>query len=149
MLGLNWDVAVPVGSVHNFTNNVSPVGFELFFQYFVTPNIAVGAGLDWQTYWDSQPRSTYQVENGAVTATADNSIQNGAARAIVRYYLMDRGTVLPFIGGNIGLGWSTFAFARDTPLLTLAARYQTLPAADFLAVTNVQSFTFQFGLMSP
>jgi opacity protein-like surface antigen len=175
MVGIGWDVGMPIGSAHNFTQNLSPAGFALSFQYFATSNLSVGASMDWQTYWDTRPRTTNQIQNGAITATADNSIQNGAARAMARWYFIDHGPVLPYAGFNIGVGWSTFqstaatlvlydntvsvlvggelgaAFApsRTSPLLTLSARYTTLPAADFLTVTDVQSITFQLGMMSP
>jgi opacity protein-like surface antigen len=175
MVGIGWDVGMPIGSAHDFTQNLSPAGFALSFQYFATSNLSVGASMDWQTYWDSRPRTTNQINNGAITATADNSIQNGAARAMARWYFIDHGPVLPYAGFNIGVGWSTFqstaatlvlydntvsvlvggelgvAFApsRTSPLLTLSARYTTLPAADFLTVTDVQSITFQLGMMSP
>jgi hypothetical protein len=174
MLGLNWDVAIPVGSVENFTSNASAVGFELLFQYWLRKNLTIGGSLDWQTYWDEKPRTTYPIENGAVTATADNSVQNGAARAIIRAYPLDRGPLLPYVGFNIGVGWSTFqsaaadlllydntvsvliggeigvaiAASRDIPLFTVGARYTTLPAANFINVDSVQSVTFQFGVMS-
>ena len=174
MFGGSYNVGVPIGSAHSFTSNVSPVGFELLVQYWATAHVTVGASMDWQTYWDTRPRSTYSVDNGAVTATADNSIRNGAARAFGRYYFLDQGMVLPYAGLNIGVGWSTFqtaastvslydntlsillgaelgvafAPAREVPLFTLGARYQTLPAADFLAVTNVQSLTFQAGVLA-
>ena len=175
MFGGNWNVGIPIGSAHSFTANTSPVGFELLVQYWATSHITVGASLDWQTYWDTRPRQTYQVDNGAITATADNSIRNGGARAIARYYFLDRGMALPYAGLNLGVGWSTFqtaastvslydntlsillgaelgvafAPARDAPLISVGARYATLPAADFLAVTNVQSITFQIGLLTP
>lgn len=175
MFGVNWDIGVPIGSAHSFTANTSPVGFELLFQYWATSKIAVGASMDWQTYWDTRPRQTYPIENGAVTATADNSIQNGAIRALGRYYFIDEGMVLPYGGLNIGLGWSTFqtaastlslydntlsillgaelgvafAPARNAPLINVGARYSALPAADFYAVNDVQSITFQVGVLTP
>src|SRR6185503_8535194 len=58
MFGGSWDIGVPIGSAHSFPANTSPVGFELLGQYFVASHIAVGASLDWQTYWDTRPRST-------------------------------------------------------------------------------------------
>jgi hypothetical protein len=175
MFGVNWDVGIPIGSANTFSSNVSAVGFELLLQYWATSHITAGISMDWQTYWDTKPRTTYEIENGAVTATADNSIQNGATRAIGRYYFLDQGLALPYAGANIGLGWSTFqtaassvalydntlsillggelgvAFvpAPNAPLLNLGARYTTLPAANFLAVTNVQSITFQVGILTP
>jgi hypothetical protein len=175
MFGVNWDVGIPIGSAHGFTANTSPVGFELLFQYWATSRVAVGASMDWQTYWDTRPRQTYPVDNGAITATADNSIQNGAIRALGRYYFIDEGVALPYGGLNIGLGWSTFQTAASTlsfydntlsillgaelgvafapakgaPLLNVGARYTALPAASFYAVNDVQSITFQFGVLTP
>jgi hypothetical protein len=175
MVAVNWDLAVPVGSVHHFVSNVSAVGFELGFHYWLDPRFTVGASIDWQTYWDHRPRSTYAITDGAVTATADNSVQNGAVRLNGRFYTMNDGSVLPFIGVNVGLGWTTFqtaaadlllydntlsillggevgvAFAPSyqSPLFSIGARYSTLPAANFLGVSNVQAITFQFGVMSP
>jgi len=175
MFGINWELAIPLGSVHSFAGNVSPVGFDLYGQYWVTSRVTLGASLDWQTYWETQPRTTYPVENGAVTATADNSVQNGAARFLARFYAIEHGPVLPYGGVNIGVGWSTFQSAAadlalydntvsvllggevgavfvpspGAPLLSLGIRYTNLPAADFLKVTNVQSLAFQFGILSP
>jgi len=175
MLGVNWDVAIPVGSVHDFSANASAAGFELLFQYWLNQHLTIGGSMDWQTYWDARPRTTYQIENGAVTATADNSVQNGAARFLARYYILEQGPVLPYAGLNIGIGWTTFQSAaadlllydntvsvllgaelgaaivtgRDVPLFTIGARYSNLPAANFMKVENVQAFTFQFGVLSP
>lgn len=175
MFGVNWDVGIPIGSANTFSSNVSAVGFELLVQYWATSHITAGLSMDWQTYWDTKPRTTYEVDNGAITATADNSIQNGATRAIGRYYFLDQGVALPYAGANIGLGWSTFqtaassvalydntlsillggelgvAFvpAPNSPLLNVGARYTTLPAANFLAVNNVQTITFQVGVLTP
>jgi outer membrane protein len=173
MLGLNWNVSLPVGSVHDFTANVTPVGFQILGQYWVSSQIAIGAALDWQTFWDTRPRATYPIENGALTATADNSVQSGAARAVFRYYFQDEGRVLPYAGAHIGIGWQTFqsaaadlafydntlsvllggelgvaiAASRSAPLFTVGARYTYLPTADFLSVTNVQSVDFLVGVL--
>jgi hypothetical protein len=176
MLGVGWDIGVPVGSVHGFTSNVSAAGFEILFQYWLHKNFSIGGDVDWQTYSDERPRETVQVDSSgdaALTATFFNSVQNGAARLVGRGYLLDDGPVLPFGGLNLGVGWSTFqssaadlAFydntvsillgaelgalvvpARDGPLFTVGARYTILPAATFRTVENMQSVTFQLGVM--
>ena len=175
MLGINWNVAVPIGSAQSFTGNASGVGFELNFQYWATSHITVGAGMDWQSFWDTQPSTTYSIDNGAVTAASDNTIQSGAGRFIFRYYLLEQGLILPYAGLNAGIGWSTFqttastvvlydntvsilyggelglalALAPSAPLIVGGVRYTTLPGADFLNVTNIQTFTFQIGVASP
>jgi hypothetical protein len=172
MIGMTWNVGVPIGSVHDFTSKVSGLGFELLFKYWVHPNITVGGGVDWQTYVDSRPRTTTQIENGAITATAYNSTQLGALRVGGDYYFLKEGMVLPYVGANIGIGWATFqssaadialydnqesvilgaelgaafAFSKQAPLLLVGARYSAQPSSEFLTVTDVQTITFQLGL---
>jgi hypothetical protein len=174
--GLAWNLGFPVGSVHDFTSKVSAAGFELMFQYWLLSNVAIGAGVDWQTYVDTRPRTTYPIENGALTATAYNATQTGALRAHGRFYFLDEGTVLPYAGVNVGYGWSTlqtsiadiliydnqdsialgadvgaaFAFSPKSPLVFVAGRYTMMPSIEFLnLVEDFQSITIQIGLLSP
>jgi hypothetical protein len=174
-VGFLWQLGIPVGSVHDFTNNVSGLGFEIDFKYWLHPQITIGAGVDWQTFVDSQPRTTYPITNGAVTATAYNSVQTGALRARGDYYFLEDGSVLPYAGLNLGFGWSTFQssaadiilydnqesvifggelgaafdFDRGAPYLVLAARYSIQPAAEFLeSVDDIQTITIQAGVLA-
>jgi opacity protein-like surface antigen len=174
-LGIAWNASLPIGSVHDFTSPASAIGFELQFRYWVLPNLSLGVSSDWQTLNDTRPRTTYPIEDGALTATAYNSVQTGAARAIVHYYFLDDGPVLPYAGANIGIGWSTFqtqaadiAFYDDQtsvllgaelgaliragdrgPTFLLGIRYTALPAMEFMNVTDVQSLALQLGLLLP
>jgi opacity protein-like surface antigen len=167
-------VAFPVGSLHDFTNAVSGVGFEFIVRYFALPQLSVGGSADFQSFAASQPRSTYQVDNGALTATAYNRVQIASLRASAHYYLLKNGPVLPYAGASVGIGWATFQssaadlalydnqasvllggelgtlFPLDNSSLALmtGVRYSALPAADFLSVSNVQSLSLQFGLLT-
>jgi hypothetical protein len=174
MIGLAWDIGVPVASVHDFTSNVSAAGFDISLRYWLHPRITINGEVEWQTYRDEKPRTTYGLTNGALTATAYNSLQAGSLRAGADFYFLDRGPVLPFAGVNIGYGWSTFqsaaadialyddqdsvvlgaelgtllALAPRTPLVLLAARYSAAPSMEFLnSVKDVQAVTFQVGLL--
>jgi hypothetical protein len=174
MVGVAWDVGIPVGSVHDFTANVSPAGFEVSLRYWVHPRFTIGGGVEWQTYRDDKPRTTYQITDGAVTATAYNSVQTGSLRVGGDFYLCDRGPALPYVGANVGYSWSTFqssaadvllydnkdsvvvgveagslfSFSPRAPLVILAARYNAAPSLEFLnTVKSVQSFTLQLGLL--
>jgi hypothetical protein len=174
MVGIAWEFGIPIGSVHDFTSNVSGLGFDISLRYWLHPRITVGAEVEWQTYKDSRPRTTYQISNGAVTATAYNSVQTGSLRATADYYFLDRGPALPFAGLNIGFGWSTFqsaaadiqlydnqnsvvlglevgtlvVFRPRAPLLLVAARYSGAPSMEFLnSVKDVQAITLQLGLL--
>jgi hypothetical protein len=173
LVGMAWDIALPVGSVHDFIADTSVAGFEISLRYFVIPKLSIGVSTDWQSFSEDRPRTTFQIENGALTATAYNSIWGGTLRGLAHFYPLDRGPVLPFIGGHIGVGWSTLQTSaadlvlydnqtsvalggdigaliqpsRQSPTFLAAARYSAQPAAEFLDVTDVQTVTFQIGLM--
>src|SRR6187431_828423 len=111
MGGLAWNVGIPVGSVRDFTSNVSAAGLELLLKYWVHPRITIGASVDWQTYAEQRPRTTYQRPDGAITATAYNSVLMGTVRAGGDFFFLDEGPVLPFAGASVGFGWSTLQTA--------------------------------------
>ena len=175
MGGMAWNVGVPVGSVRNFTSNASAAGLELLIKYWVHPRITIGASVDWQTYAEQRPRTTYQRPNGAITATAYNSVLMGTVRAGGDYFFLDEGPVLPFAGASIGFGWSTLQTAaadlaiydnqssvvlgldagvvistssRRGPMFLLGARSSAEPVVSFLdTVKDLQAITFQLGVM--
>jgi opacity protein-like surface antigen len=174
MVGVAWDIGIPIGSVHDFTSNVSPAGFDVSLRYWLHPRITVGAEVEWQTYRDDKPRTTYPITDGAVTATAYNSVQTGSLRATAQFYFLDRGPLLPYAGVSVGYGWSTFqssaadiqlfdnpdsvvlgaevggllALAPRAPLVLVGARYNAAPSMEFLkTVKDVQSITLQIGLL--
>jgi len=173
-IGGAWNVGIPVGSVHQFTNAVSGLGFEFTVRYFALPQLSLGISADFQDFIASRPRTTYPIDHGALTATAYNSVQNTGLRASAHYYFLKDGPLLPYAGASIGVGWSTFQSTaadlvfydnqasillgaevgtlwplNDSSLALLTAfRYTALPVAEFLAVSNVQSLTLQFGLLT-
>lgn len=174
MGGMAWNVGFPLGSVRNFTGNASAAGLELLVKYWVHPRITLGASVDWQTFTDERPRTTYQLRNGAVTATAYNSVLLGSVRAGGDYYFLDEGPVIPYVGTNIGFGWTTLQTAAadiaiydnqssvvlgaeagiviDTSeralKVLLGGRYTAEPAVSFLSsVHDVQTIVLQLGVM--
>ncbi|HYQ31153.1 MAG TPA: hypothetical protein VER04_28155 [Polyangiaceae bacterium] len=174
MGGLAWDVGIPVGSVRDFTSNASAAGLELFLKYWVHPKITIGASIDWQTFAEQRPRTTYQRPNGAVTATAYNSLLMGTVRVGGDFFFLEEGPVLPYVGANVGFGWSTLQTAaadlaiydnqssialgveagvvintsRKGPAFLLGGRYSAEPVVSFLdSVHDVQMITFQLGVL--
>lgn len=174
MVGFAWDLGIPIGSVHDFTSNVSGLGFDISFHYWIHPQLTIGGDVEWQTFTDQRDRTTYSIPNGAITATSYNSVQTASLRAAAQYYFVDSGLVLPFVGANIGYGWGTFqsaaadillydnqdsivlgaelgvllALNERAPLIKLAGRYSAAPAMEYLAsVKDLQTITFQLGLM--
>lgn len=174
MLGfMGWGVNVPVGSVRSFAANTSFLGFEAQFRYWLSPNLSLGASGEWATFVDEQPRTTYEIDNVAVTATSYNHIQTSSARFLVHYYPIVAGSFLPYIGPHVGVGWSMFELeAADLaisdsessiavgleggaafplgergPTLLVNIRYSFLPTAEFRrAVDNMQTVGMLVGV---
>lgn len=166
---LAYDFGVPLGSVRDFSANVSPVGVDLQFRGWVMDQVSLGLSAGWSSFVDERPRSTFNVENAAITASAYNRMQMTNARLLVHYYL-GQGNVRPYIGPNIGLGWTWFemeaadlalsdtqfsmnfggelgALFGDDPAVLANLRYTWIPAAEFLGVvSNVQTLSAQVGI---
>ncbi|HEX5099592.1 MAG TPA: hypothetical protein VFV94_08840 [Polyangiaceae bacterium] len=174
MVGFAWDLGIPIGTVHNFTSNVSGLGFDISFHYWIHPQLTLGGNVEWQTFTDQRDRTTYAIPNGAITATAYNSVQTASLRAGAQYYFVDSGLALPYVGVNVGYGWATFqsaaadillydnqdsivlggelgvllALADNAPLVKISGRYSAAPAMEYLdSVKDMQTITFQLGLM--
>jgi hypothetical protein len=167
-----WDVDVPLGSVRDFTADPSPIGFEFQLRRWLSSELSLGASAQWNTYLDERPRSTYERENAALTATAYNDIQLAVLRGLLHYYPLQSGWALPYVGPHIGLGWTRFRtqtadleLAEDEvslsvgaeagaffpmgpygPMLAADIRYSLLPSMEFSSVTNMQMFTLHIGL---
>jgi hypothetical protein len=160
--------------VRDFTSNASAAGLELLLKYWVHPQITIGASVDWQTFAEQRPRTTYQRPNGAITATAYNSLLMGAIRVGGDFFFLDDGPVLPYAGANIGFGWSTLqTTAADLALydnqssivlglqagvmittgqkglaFLIGGRYSAEPVVSFLdTVKDVQTVTLQLGVL--
>lgn len=154
---------------------ISPVGFELQVRYWLSSRFTVGAGGDWATFVQNRDRNTQDINSTTtITATAYNYMQTSNLRAQAQVYLLDQGPVMPYIGANFGVGWTTFysevadlVFSdtqasvlfggdigaaiplseRGTPLAMVNLRWSMAPAAEFLnGVENVQTLGLSLGV---
>jgi hypothetical protein len=170
---MGWSFNVPLGSVRDFSSVMSPLGFELQFQGWVLPNLSLGLSGEWSTFVDNRPRTTYELESAAVTATAYNYLQTTSARLLVHYYFLGEGPLLPYVGPHVGVSWASFdseaadlsltdsqvsvvfggeagvevPFGRSAPVVLLNVRYSLAPALEFRdAVSNVQTLGLMIGI---
>jgi opacity protein-like surface antigen len=169
---LAYNFSIPVGSVRDFTTNVSPLGLELQLREWVLPSLSIGASAEWSNFVDDRPPTTYTVQNGALTAAAFNHVSTWNVRLLVHYYFNERGQFLPYVGPHLGVGWSafdsevadlqfsdtefSFAYGLDagavfrfgTSQFALAnVRYAAQPGSEFLGfVDNVQTVSVQVGI---
>lgn len=170
---VGWNFNMPLGSVRDFAANISPLGLEIQLRYWFSRRISFGLSGEWDSYTDVRPRSSYQVDNGALTATAYNQLFSAALRFIPTLYLIEDGPALPFVAPNIGVAWNEYRSKAadlelsdsavsivygveagvliptpmDGPMFVFQLRYSALPASEFRNQTgNVQSLALMAGL---
>lgn len=170
---VGWNFNMPLGSMRDFTENISPVGFEMQLRYWATRRLSFGLSGEWDSYADERPRSSYQLDNGALTATAYNHLFSAILRFIPTVYLIDDGPVLPFVAPNIGVAWNEYRTRAadlelseskvsivygaeagvliptpmDGPMFLFQLRYTAQPASEFRNQTsNAQSLALLAGL---
>jgi outer membrane protein W len=145
------------------------VGVELQFRGWVMDRFSLGLGAEWSRFVDERSRTTFNVNNAAITASAYNHMQMTNARLLLHYYLM-QGNVRPYIGPNVGLGWTWFetqaadlvlsdtqfsmnfggevgVLFGERPTVMANLRYTWVPAAEFLAqVDDIQTVSVLVGV---
>jgi hypothetical protein len=157
-----WNFNVPIGSVRDFAENVSPVGLEVQLRYWALPQVSFALGGEWDSYGDVRPRNTYELESGAVTAKAYNNLFTSILRFIPTYYFNEDGPVLPYVAPNIGVAFSRYrsktadlelsddavsiAYGLEAgvlipmphqgPMFLFQVRYTALPASEFKERTS-------------
>jgi hypothetical protein len=97
-----WSMGYPVGAVNGFIDEYSFRGMEIEGRYFLTNRISVGAGMGWNLYMMTAPRTTYELNSTAITTTLYRSLETFALRESVHYYFMDRLPFMPYAGLTVG-----------------------------------------------
>ena len=72
--GIYWawafEPSVPIGPVRNAVSNASPAGASFGVRYLFEKSWSLGIGGHWAEFAQNYPRTTYPIENGAITGAA-------------------------------------------------------------------------------
>lgn len=101
----SYEIGIPLSSFsNNYVNKVSFNGGNIEARTFLSDNISVGASFSWQKYYAKQPRQTYQIDGGAITATQYHWLRQIPLKVTAHYYLGKNGSKLrPYLGVGTGL----------------------------------------------
>jgi hypothetical protein len=168
---LSWEVAAPVGSLHDWEGNVTPSGGEFEVRSCVAKQLSVGAATTWN--WFNQNINSLTETQGNVTFTGPiyRRMNSFSLRATGHYYFTEN-AFQPYAGVGIGGVWTStyqqsinvarstngFWFGLDPEIgalyrvspglaLDLMVRYQWT-TAKFSTVNDAAWFGFQIGLAS-
>lgn len=106
LLGVSWDISLPSGSSTNFVDETSIRGGQFDFRSFYRSNISTGLTVGWNAYQEYTPRSTYQIENGAITTDLTKYVYTLPILLNLHYYYPLNEYVRPYVGGGIGTMYS-------------------------------------------
>jgi hypothetical protein len=142
---LIWEPSIPVGSVRSFVPNVSGLGFDLDARYwFKGPNVSVGLSGVYNRFYQTAPRATYPVENGAVTATLNRIIDVRALVPEVHYYFGPENAVVPYLSLGAGFAWVKFhVLVSDLDLSETSTGLILSPEAGVLLPFDRDGFILQ------
>ena len=106
VLGLLWDMSVPIGSTHQFTPKITAKGFTVDGRYHGfgnvgVGNIGVGLSLAWHTM-DSRTETSVKWKNATISGTQIREISSTPFTAKAWYALRDLEGIHPYAGMGFG-----------------------------------------------
>lgn len=102
---VTYNVTIPVGSFSSeHINDVSFRGVHFSGRWFLMEKrLSLGGEFGWNTFHDELDRGTYDIPNGAVTATLYRYTEVFSLWPTVHFYPLTEGLVRPFVGTGMGI----------------------------------------------
>lgn len=101
--GINWDMGSPIGKYTQFTDQFSLRGGSIWVDLNIIPRLAVGVDLGIHQFYQNNPRATYYPQFGqAFTAHTYNCLTDIPIMAHLKFFIVARGLVRPYIGMGFG-----------------------------------------------
>ena len=99
---LEYPMAIPVGDLNSFINEPSFRGFNLGYRHMIDGTRAIGMDMGWQTFFEQLNRSTYTVDNVALTGEQYRYTNIFTASVQLDQVFNEGGDIRPFIGMGLG-----------------------------------------------
>lgn len=104
-MNVDWQLSVPLGS--SFADKTSGWGMNFEGGYFVTPQIAVGAFISYQTNLESIKRQTLDLGDGAaLTTNQKHALFQLPFGVTGRYNWMPDSVFQPYVGLKLGASYA-------------------------------------------
>ena len=97
-----YSIGLPMGDLNDFISKPSFRGITMDYRYMVQPNIAVGANIGWNVFYEAKSSSTYTVDNASLSGKQYRYSNNAPMLVTATYYLNPDDNITPFFGLGIG-----------------------------------------------
>lgn len=97
-----YSIGFGTGDVGDFISNTSFRGFSFDYRHHINPNIALGAHLGWNTFYQEQPSATYTIDNESLTGKQYRYSNNFPMLVTGSYFFRPDDTISPFAALGVG-----------------------------------------------
>jgi|GEM_PF-226179 opacity protein-like surface antigen len=103
VLGLNYGITMPVGSLHDYTSKTSFNGWNISLLYQINAKLAAGLGIGFYDYYQKFPRQVYQDKTTSISAVQSRTLQLIPIEPTIVFTPGgDSARIQPYVGLGIG-----------------------------------------------
>ncbi len=103
MSTIMYNVAIPMGDLKDYINPVSARGVAYDYQYLMTDNFALGAGIGWQVFYEDIGFFESTDGTSTISGYQYRYLNSFPAHITGTYFLDNGGTLIPYAGLGIGV----------------------------------------------
>ena len=101
--GISWDMSTTLGKYTKFANMYSMRGGSIWVDFNVTKHWAVGIDAGFHQLYENKDRASFELAPGSVvTASTYNRLYDIPVMATLKYTIIARGILHPYVGIGIG-----------------------------------------------
>ena len=102
-VSIQHSTQLPIGSVRDFVDNISPRGFSADFGYFISDNLSIGLAGGYSDLYQKTDRQTYTYSETEISAVKSHSLQAIPIMLKGNYSKIKEGSLFqPYAGIGIG-----------------------------------------------
>ena len=105
---VQYAINFPLGNTADYIGATSFRGISLDYRYNIQPNIAIGIGTGWYTFYEQKNYGTYNNDDGslAVSGVQYRYINSAPILFVGDYYFSPDEKFSPFVGLGIGITYN-------------------------------------------
>jgi opacity protein-like surface antigen len=103
-----YAINFPLGNTADYIGATSFRGISLDYRYNIQPNIAIGIGTGWYTFYEQKDHGTYNNDDGslAISGVQYRYINSAPILFVGDYYFSPDEKFSPFVGLGIGITYN-------------------------------------------
>lgn len=105
---VQYSINFPLGNTNDYISKTSFRGFSLDYRHHIMPNVAVGIGTGWYTFYEHKDYDTYNSSDNsfAITGVQYRYLNSFPILLAGDYYFSPEEKFSPFVGLGIGVTYN-------------------------------------------